>query len=975
MDEESSSVAPEKVRVVVRIRPLNPVEAARGDPCVAQADGGRSVQIMQVTDDGYFDGSNATSFKFSAVFGPSVAQEELFDSCGVQRLIMSAVNGYSATVFAFGQTGSGKTYSMSGAEHVILSKNYAGADARDGIIPRSMQFLYQQLQREAEAGGMFKVRMTYLEIYNEQVRDLLNPGGGALGVRWTRNKGFHVDAVNFTECPTVKEAMMAVKKGLQARRVASHELNKDSNRSHCMLTVHVDRQAFDDGRPIVTHGKIAFVDLAGSERLKDSKAENGLETGSINKSLFTLGKVISTLASNERRNSDALVPFRESKLTKLLIDSLGGNSMTLMVVCCSPSVVHANESLRSLQFAARAANIRNRPRVLLDEREQLVVNLRHEIEALRRENGDLRRKLDEIMSLPYPPRMHTAGEAEPPQAAPSFAPSPNSTYKPSSASAAYAPYPYQAYPPAPASSSSYSASPKGRGGASPRGRGRGKPAPRVGGWTQGQEALRTSLEQSYGVPLPGPSQGSSSPLAGRPPLPGPSGVPMGTRGSFGSAPGGFGATGQSWGTAPSPSPSLGDPGVPPASSGSSSGAGGGMSASQRVAAARAREAALMRELDSLVGPGGGAGSGAGGPPLAALPEGPHGLEMEEEEGAAGGEEEGGEGGPASPAARWGGPPRPYPYPSPSAAAANPAAAVRRSNGSSVASSIEAMKERERALGRQLKSLGKGRGDGGSPPASGPSSPSARGAPAAPFAPVPAPVTPAPVLRPGPFPGPAPAAPPAFASPYPPAPHPVAVMPSYFGPQPVYPGAAPPSPLRMASLAGKESKRGARKGKGPAPGQGPRKKSPARGAGGPGPGRPLSFQEQVASLSLVAGPGGLQVLDMRQAPGGQAPASFPAYPPGPAPGGAPGPAPRPPPNPASFRGGPPAPAPAMQPPTTLSVPAFLMGNSPDYLTRHERLIVDLQAARVREQQEMVEMRRKMNAWLQAAGVAPVAPGRG
>eukprot|EP00741_Cyanophora_paradoxa_P005958 tig00000955_g5776.t1 len=137
MDEESSSVAPEKVRVVVRIRPLNPVEAARGDPCVVQADGGRSVQIMQVTDDGYFDGFNATSFKFSA--------EELFDSCGVQRLIMSAVNGYSATVFAFGQTGSGKTYSMSGAEHVILSKNYAGADARDGIIPRSMQFLYQQL--------------------------------------------------------------------------------------------------------------------------------------------------------------------------------------------------------------------------------------------------------------------------------------------------------------------------------------------------------------------------------------------------------------------------------------------------------------------------------------------------------------------------------------------------------------------------------------------------------------------------------------------------------------------------------------------------------------------------------------------------------------------------------------------------------------------------------------------------------------
>eukprot|EP00002_Diphylleia_rotans_P017761 TRINITY_DN3440_c0_g1_i6.p1 TRINITY_DN3440_c0_g1~~TRINITY_DN3440_c0_g1_i6.p1 ORF type:complete len:367 (-),score=57.26 TRINITY_DN3440_c0_g1_i6:1322-2422(-) len=174
---------------------------------------------------------------------------------------------------------------------------------------------------------------------------------------------------------------------MRNRTVGSHVLNKDSSRSHGMLTIHIDIESTDDitNQTITRFGKISFVDLAGSEKVKETKSsgETLKETQSINRSLFTLGVVISTLGNLKKR--DKHIPYRDSKLTKLLMDSLGGNGATLMIACCSPSSYNLEESLRTLMYATRAKNIKNKPIVQMDPRDLMIMQLRREIQLLRAE--------------------------------------------------------------------------------------------------------------------------------------------------------------------------------------------------------------------------------------------------------------------------------------------------------------------------------------------------------------------------------------------------------------------------------------------------------------------------------------------------------------------------------------------------------------------------------------------------------------
>jgi hypothetical protein len=293
--------------------------------------------------------------------------------------------------------------------------------AIDGVIPRSVRYIFDQVAARKDK-VKYTVRASFLEIYNENVRDLWNPSSGCLSIReyppgyW---RGFYVEDLYIFECTNVEDMLFMLSEGMRHRAVGSHNLNKDSSRSHSMLTFYLESEEESDGEPYVKFGKISFVDLAGSERLKETQGSDATmggaqdfqatfrsrarmkgdemlkETGNINKSLFTLGKVISALGDASKSNSLApnFVPYRDSKLTKLLMDSLGGASKALMFACCSPADSYLEETLNTLSYAARARNITNKPAVQVDPHEELVRELRAQMKTLKAHNSSLQKAL------------------------------------------------------------------------------------------------------------------------------------------------------------------------------------------------------------------------------------------------------------------------------------------------------------------------------------------------------------------------------------------------------------------------------------------------------------------------------------------------------------------------------------------------------------------------------------------------------
>ena len=329
----------------------------------------------------------------------------------------------------YGQTGSGKTYTISGRDddpslNIPGSNEFSMGDD-EGIVSRSLSYIFSQVDARNAAlcagdnndyssepsaaapsspspsppplsdGCKYSVRASYSEIYNEALYDLLCFDQRQLSLRWDPVRGFHAPDLKLQDCTSLEEAQEVVSQGLRHRRVGSHALNLESSRSHAILTVHIDAvpirpEAADFGNTRM--GKVVFVDLAGSERLKDSQSEGTAmrETASINRSLFMLGKVISALAAGSK---GSVVPYRESKLTKLLMDSLGGSALSLMIACCSPSAAHLEETLSTLSYATRAKNIRNAPAVQMDPQQAAMTALRREVKMLRTENGFLREQL------------------------------------------------------------------------------------------------------------------------------------------------------------------------------------------------------------------------------------------------------------------------------------------------------------------------------------------------------------------------------------------------------------------------------------------------------------------------------------------------------------------------------------------------------------------------------------------------------
>jgi hypothetical protein len=378
----------ESVRVCVRSRPLNEREIESGESSCVNVVNPQNLQIELKT--------GSKNYRFHQVMGEKHSQGQMFNDSGVHVLLDSVLEGYSACVFAYGQTGSGKTYTMAGVEENLGKQDYVSNET-DGIIPRSISYLWQNMTRRPE---QYYVKAAFLEIYNEQLKDLLNPSSGVLHCRWNVKTGFYVENMMVIDCTNIDDLIMILHEGIRNRKTSSHELNKDSSRSHSLLLIHaISEEKGEDGHSFKKYGKVTFVDLAGSERLKESKSQGVMikETGNINKSLFTLGSVISALG--DKKKSKSHIPYRDSKLTKLLMDSLGGTSKALMIANISPAAAYSEETMSTLNYATRAMNIKNKPIIQVDNKEQIIFNVKREIQLLKLENEYLKNQLSKISGL------------------------------------------------------------------------------------------------------------------------------------------------------------------------------------------------------------------------------------------------------------------------------------------------------------------------------------------------------------------------------------------------------------------------------------------------------------------------------------------------------------------------------------------------------------------------------------------------
>uniref|UniRef100_A0A671SVR1 Kinesin-like protein KIF13B n=1 Tax=Sinocyclocheilus anshuiensis TaxID=1608454 RepID=A0A671SVR1_9TELE len=317
-------------------------------------------------------------FNLNCHFNHILTGQDVVFQCLGESLLHNAFQGYNACIFAYGQTGSGKSYTMMGSVD------------QPGLIPRLCSSLFErtvQHQREEES---FTVEVSYMEIYNEKVRDLLDPKGSrqALRVREHKVLGPYVDGLSRLAVESYKDIESLMSEGNKSRTVAATNMNEESSRSHAVFNIILthtlkDLQSGTSGEKV---SKLSLVDLAGSERAaKTGAAGERLKEGSnINKSLTTLGLVISALADQGAgKNKNKFVPYRDSVLTWLLKDSLGGNSRTAMVATVSPAADNYDETLSTLRYADRAKSIVNHAVVNEDPNARIIRELREEVEKLR----------------------------------------------------------------------------------------------------------------------------------------------------------------------------------------------------------------------------------------------------------------------------------------------------------------------------------------------------------------------------------------------------------------------------------------------------------------------------------------------------------------------------------------------------------------------------------------------------------------
>ncbi|CAM6102761.1 unnamed protein product [Calypogeia fissa] len=383
LEEDASFWRDHNVQVIIRTRPLSNSElASQGSNRCLKQESPNAVSWL---------GQPESRFTFDHVAGETVTQAKLFDVAGLP-MVENCMSGYNSCMFAYGQTGSGKTHTMLGD---IENLDRSPSENR-GMTPRVFEYLFARIQKEQECRRhehlKFFCKCSFLEIYNEQITDLLEPSSTNLQMREDAKKGVYVENLSEVEVQCVQDVIQLLLQGAANRKVAATNMNRESSRSHSVFTCVVESKWENNSMTNSRYGRLHLVDLAGSERQKSSGAEGGRlkEAANINKSLSTLGLVIMILvdvANGKQRH----VPYRDSKLTFLLQDSLGGNSKTIMIANVSPSSCCAMESLSTLKFAQRAKFIRNNA-VINQDASGDVVALRQRIEELKVEVDRLRRE-------------------------------------------------------------------------------------------------------------------------------------------------------------------------------------------------------------------------------------------------------------------------------------------------------------------------------------------------------------------------------------------------------------------------------------------------------------------------------------------------------------------------------------------------------------------------------------------------------
>ncbi|KAI1300535.1 kinesin motor protein cin8 [Mortierella claussenii] len=370
------------IQVVVRIRSRSEREVRENSPVAVQA---QAKEILVQSTLG--DRAPSKSYSFDRVFMYS-DQECIYNEV-VTPILDEVLTGYNCTIFAYGQTGTGKTFTMEGD----LRDNFGECSRDAGIIPRTLYTLFAALERK---NTEYTVRVSFLELYNEEVKDLLVPDDDRKVVKIfdsIKKQGPLVQGLEEVSVFNAGQGIEALRKGSAKRTVAATKSNDKSSRSHGVfsITVHV-KETTDDGEELLKIGKLNLVDLAGSENIARSGAEatQAKEAGRINQSLLTLGRVINSLVERSQH-----IPYRESKLTRLLEDSLGGKTKTCIIATISPARSCLEETISTLNYANRAKNIKNTPeinqkmskRTLIKEYLLEIDRLKSDLNATREKNG------------------------------------------------------------------------------------------------------------------------------------------------------------------------------------------------------------------------------------------------------------------------------------------------------------------------------------------------------------------------------------------------------------------------------------------------------------------------------------------------------------------------------------------------------------------------------------------------------------
>ncbi|CAB3378479.1 Hypothetical predicted protein [Cloeon dipterum] len=373
------------VKVAVRVRPFNNREVSRECTCIIEMSGNTTTICNPKLPPGSKEAIKSFNFDYSYWSHTDEAdpefcgQDVVYSDIG-EEMLQHAFEGYNVCIFAYGQTGAGKSYTMMGKQE----------EGQEGIIPQVCQDLFGRIKSSCSEDIKYSVEVSYMEIYCERVRDLLNPKNkGNLRVREHPLLGPYVEDLSKLAVTSYQDIHDLIDEGNKARTVAATNMNETSSRSHAVFTIFFTQQRFDADTSLTTEkvSKISLVDLAGSERA-DSTGAKGTrlkEGANINKSLTTLGKVISALAemATKKKKKADFIPYRDSVLTWLLRENLGGNSKTAMIAAISPADINYDETLSTLRYADRAKQIVCKAVVNEDANAKLIRELKEEIMRLR----------------------------------------------------------------------------------------------------------------------------------------------------------------------------------------------------------------------------------------------------------------------------------------------------------------------------------------------------------------------------------------------------------------------------------------------------------------------------------------------------------------------------------------------------------------------------------------------------------------